>query len=92
MVPQAVERGMQPLVDLAVDDLVARTGCGAEQVTLVRADPVTWPDRSMGCPVPGMRYEQVPVDVALIVLRLLAVEYRYHCGGRRSPFLCTTTG
>ena len=83
---------MQVLVDVAVADLATRAGVPADAITVVRVEAVTWPDPSLGCPMPGMRYEQVPVDGALIVLAVGSVEYDYHSGGSRPPFLCTTKG
>jgi len=83
---------MQVLVDVAVADLATRAGVPADAITVVRVEAVTWPDRSLGCPMPGMRYEQVPIDGALIVLAVDSVEYDYHSGGSRPPFLCTTKG
>jgi hypothetical protein len=90
--PSSVPPGVQGLVDVAVADLATRAGVPADAITVVRIEAVTWPDRSLGCPVPGMRYEQVPVDGALIVLAVDSVEYDYHSGGSRPPFLCTTKG
>lgn len=92
MTRQPAADALRTLVDMAVHDLVERTRCSVEDVTVVSAEPVTWPDRSLGCARQGMRYEQVPVDGALIVLRHDAVVYRYHSGGSHRPFLCTTTG
>jgi hypothetical protein len=89
---ESVPPGVQGLVDVAVADLAARTGVSADEITVVRFEAVTWPDRSLGCPMPGMRYEQVPVDGALIVLAIGSAEYDYHSGGSRPPFLCTTKG
>ena len=45
-----------------------------------------------GVPLPDMRYEQVPTDGSLIVLSVDGAAYRYHSGGSRPPFLCTTKG
>jgi hypothetical protein len=88
----SVPPGLQGLVDVAVADLAARTGVSADDIRVVRVEAVTWPDRSLGCPISGMRYEQVPVDGALIVLAIDSGEYEYHSGGSRPPFLCTTKG
>lgn len=77
------------IVDLAIQDLSARLGVSAEQITVESAETVTWPDAALGCPQPDMRYAQVPQDGARVVLRAGGTSYRYHTGGQRSePFLC----
>jgi hypothetical protein len=88
----SVGAGFEPLVRVAVADLASRLGVTEADVVVVSTEAVTWPDRSMGCPLPDMRYEQVPTDGALIVLSVDGVPYSYHSGGSRPPFLCTTKG
>ena len=51
-----------------------------EDITVVKALAVTWPDRSLGCPEPGMAYIQVQVDGALVVLEAGGRRYEYHGG------------
>ena len=87
-----VDPGCRLLVLVAVADLADRLGVAESDVVVVSTESVTWPDRSMGCPLPDMRYEQVPADGALIVLSVDGAMYRYHSGGSRAPFLCTTKG
>lgn len=77
-----------PLVVQAIADLGHRESADAAEIELLRFEEVVWPDGSMGCPHPGMRYRQVPQDGALIVLRLRGREYHYHSGGNQPPFLC----
>jgi hypothetical protein len=78
----------EEIVLLAREDLAARLGVPVDQVELVDAEPVTWPDASLGCPRPDMRYKQVPQDGLLIRLRAQGREYEYHSGANRGPFLC----
>jgi len=80
--------GMQRLVDQAVADLARRLSVPADHVALVSAAAVVWPDSSLGCPQPGMRYKQVPEDGARIVLEARGRTYAYHNGGSRGLFLC----
>ncbi len=81
---------LQPLVDQAKSDLARRLEVPTEQIELVEAKPVVWPDSSLGCPQPGMEYKQVPEDGALIILQVEGIKYRYHSGGSRELFLCET--
>jgi len=85
----SVEPGLRPSVARAVEDLAARTSVDPAAITVVSAKLVVWPDTSLGCPQPGMRYLQVPQDGALIELAVAGRSYRYHMGGNRiQPFLC----
>ncbi len=51
-------------------------------------EDVTWPDGSLGCPQPGMRYTQALVSGSLIVLEANGLFYEYHSGGGGDPFYC----
>jgi len=83
--------GMEPLVDQAKKDLAQRLSILVNQIELIRAESVTWPDASLGCPLPGMAYKQVPEDGALIILQAEGINYEYHTGGNRGLFLCEST-
>ncbi|WP_433158651.1 hypothetical protein [Kribbella sp. CA-247076] len=76
-------------IEQAKADLVKRLGIEANQVTVVSAGEVTWPDGSLGCPEPGMNYTQALVPGSRVVLEAGGKEYHYHSGGTRPPFLCT---
>ncbi len=64
----------------AVEDLAARVGVDADAVTVVSARAVTWPDSSLGCPQPGMRYLPRVVDGSLVELEVAGARYRYTGG------------
>jgi hypothetical protein len=84
-----IEPSLERIVGRAVADLSARLGVPSDEIAVVTAELVTWPDTSLGCPQPDMRYAQVPQDGARIHLRAGGVLYRYHTGGQRlEPFLC----
>ncbi len=44
-------------------------GIDPSQLTVTRAEPVTWPDSSLGCPQPGIQYLQVLTPGYRIELR-----------------------
>ena len=48
-----------------------------DQVTVQSAEPVTFPDGSLGCPVPGMAYTQHVVDGYKIVALAAGTTYDY---------------
>lgn len=83
-----VDPGLLPWAQSAVQDLARRLGVPVEQVTVVALGAVTWSDRSCGCPQPGMRYPQVPVDGAYARLEAGGRSWHYHGGRGRDPFLC----
>jgi hypothetical protein len=83
-----IESGMQSLIDAAIADLMKRLSVTQDEIEVVSAQSVVWPDKGLGCPAPGMQYLQVQVDGFRIVLRAHDQLYAYHGGGGRGPFLC----
>jgi len=83
-----IDTGLKPFIDQAAADLATRLGVPASDITTHAAVLVVWPDASVGCPQPTMRYAQVPTDGSIIELAYEATFYRYHSGGSRGPFLC----
>ncbi|HSD83513.1 MAG TPA: hypothetical protein VLG46_06630, partial [Anaerolineae bacterium] len=83
-----VESGLQPLVDKAIADLAQRLSIDRKTIVVVNAQSVVWPDRSMGCPQPGMLYPQVLAEGFRIELHAGNRAYAYHGGQGRDPFLC----
>lgn len=80
--------GLESLIQQAVRDLAARLSIPEDQIQLVSAEAVVWPDASLGCPQPEMAYIQIPFDGSLIILRAGERTYEYHAGGKRGLFLC----
>jgi hypothetical protein len=79
---------LQSFVEPARADLARRLGVGAASIELIEARSVVWPDRSLGCPQPGVEYPQVRQEGLLIRFRVGGRVYQYHGGGGRAPFLC----
>jgi hypothetical protein len=77
-----------PVVAAAIDDLARRLGAPPEDIEVLSAEEVTWPDGSLGCPEPGMSYTQALVNGAKVVLRYEDRVYVYHAGADAKPFLC----
>jgi hypothetical protein len=92
MIPTAyVPPELQRWVDLARADLGERLAIDVDKIVVVEVSEVVWPDASLGCPQPEMRYTQVLVDGLLIRLAVGDQVYAYHSGGSRDPFLCEQT-
>ena len=77
-----------PLVAGAITDLAQRLSIDETEITLVSFENVTWNNGSLGCPQPGMMYTQALVDGTKIVLSANNLQFNYHAGGNRGPFLC----
>lgn len=80
-----------PQVEMAIADLAERLSIGADRISLREARGVTWPDTSLGCPQPGMAYNQVLTPGLMIRLSAGGQMYSYQSGGGREPFLCEQT-
>jgi hypothetical protein len=87
-VPGPVEPGLEGLVAQAKSDLADWLSIPVEQIEVLEARAVVWPDGSLGCPQPDMDYTQVPRDGVLIRLTVGPNVYNYHGGGGRDLFLC----
>ena len=85
---QPIDPTLQPFVDTAVSDLAMRLSIDRSAIEVVSAQSVVWPDRSLGCPQPGLAYLQVQADGYRIELRVTGKVYSYHGGEGRGPFLC----
>ena len=84
-----IHPGLASRVAIAVADLSERLGVPESEIEVISAQPVVWPDASLGCPEPGMQYAQVTTDGALIELGSDGTTYSYHMGGSTyEPFLC----
>ncbi len=77
-VPPVVGEAPADVVAAARADLAGSIGseaAGAAEVA--RSEAVTWPDGSLACRVPGVFYEQVPVDGYQVVFALDGTQYDY---------------
>jgi hypothetical protein len=83
-----VEPQLEALVEQARQDLAARLSLDPEEIRVIEARAVTWPDSSLGCPEPGRMYLQVLTPGYRIVLEAQGRRYAYHAGRGGSPFLC----
>ena len=86
--PTPYSPNMEDLVTRAKQDLAARLPFPIDRIEVLEATSVVWPDASLGCPRPDMRYKQVQVDGVLIRLQAGRQVYEYHGGGSRGLFLC----
>lgn len=59
-----------PMVAQAIADLAARLDIAPDVIDVIRVEEVEWPDGSLGCPQPDMRYPQVLVNGSFIQLQV----------------------
>jgi hypothetical protein len=63
-------------------------GVDPSLLTVTSAEPVTWPDSSLGCPQPGIQYLQMLTPGYRIELHGAQGDYLVHVAGNRS-IVCT---
>ena len=84
-----VTTDLQSMIQAALADAARRAKADAAAApTLVHAEKVTWPDGSLGCPMPGRVYTMALVPGYRIRIQSGAAQLDYHAAERGSPFLC----
>lgn len=68
----------QPLIDLAVQMLVRKTGIPPDQIHVLQVTAVTWRDASLGCPKPGVDYIRLETPGYNILLEARGNTYPFH--------------
>lgn len=87
--PTPADSGLQNLIDKATADLAQRLTISANEIILLEAMSVVWPDSSLGCPQEGMAYAQVLTPGYLIRLEYAGNKFEYHAGKDASITYCT---
>jgi hypothetical protein len=86
--PTPADTGIQNLIEKAKEDLAQRLAVSANEINLVEATSVTWPDSSLGCPQKGMVYTQVLTSGYLILLEANGNMYEYHANRNTYVIFC----
>jgi hypothetical protein len=86
--PLPVDAGLQNLIEKAKADLANRLAVSANEISLIEATSVTWPDSSLGCPQEGMVYTQVLTPGYLILLEHGGTAFEYHASSRDTIVTC----
>lgn len=79
---------LQAAVQAALADASRRTALASSALKLARAEAVTWPDGSLGCPKPGMLYTQALVPGYRIRIQAAGRAMDYHASARGALVLC----
>jgi hypothetical protein len=69
------------ITDPIIAEIAGLAGVPVDQVVVVSAEAVTFPDGGLGCPQPGMAYTQVLVDGYKVVATAAGKTYDYRGTG-----------
>ncbi len=83
-----MDSDLQAMVGAALADAARRAVPGSAAPTVLRAERVTWPDGSLGCPQPGRMYTMALVPGYRIRVRSGDAVLDYHAALRGAPVLC----
>jgi hypothetical protein len=76
--PRLAHPSPEPLVALATADAARQTQADQSDVRIVQVEAREWPDRSLGCPRPGLGYAQAITPGYLIVVESRGRRLEYH--------------
>ena len=80
----AMPQANEPAEQRAIQALASQLEIAASDITVVRAEPHTWPDSSMGCGKPGTLAMQVITEGHAVILAAQGKEYRVHVANGRA--------
>lgn len=86
--PETPVLDVENLTEAAIYDLSRRLHTTEDNIEVVEAGLVQWPDGSIGCPEEGQMYTQAIVDGARILLSSAGRIYDYHAGSSGEVFIC----
>jgi len=89
-----MEEGMaqQDAMDLARTTLARALGCASDDVTVIEAEAVEWPDSALGCPQAGMMYMQMITPGYRVTLEHDGQRYQVHTDDGRRAVRCDGVG
>jgi len=80
--------GLEILIEKAKADLAQKLTVSVDEINLMEATAVTWPNASLGCPQEGMAYAEVLTPGYLILLEYRDNTFEYHASGRDTIVTC----
>ena len=60
----------------------------SDEIQIIDAEPMVWPNGGLGCPAEGVAYAEVQVEGMLITLEAEGKTFTYHTDGGRNFALC----
>lgn len=82
------DEALQEATEQAVADAADATGVAPDDITVVAAERVTWPDGALGCPEGDEMYTQALVEGYRIELDADGQTRHYHGQDGDAPFHC----
>ncbi len=82
------DNAQQELMGRILADAAARTGFSRSALIIIQDLAMTWPDGSLGCPLPGVMYTQAPVAGYHILVQAGDAVLDYRATSRGSFVLC----
>jgi hypothetical protein len=79
---------VENMVQLSVDKLSQQLNINADQIVVMKVNPVIWRDASLGCPKPGIDYARVETPGYNITLQAGGKVYNYHTNETNRAVLC----
>jgi hypothetical protein len=79
---------VEKFIALASADLAKRLSIATDQISLINAAPITWPNAALGCPQPGKTYAAGRVPGYQIVLAAQHQQHQYHTDLLGRVLLC----
>lgn len=76
------------LIEAAARDLNTLTDVPVDEIKLISAVAVTWPNGGLGCPEEGMSYTEAQVEGMMVILGAGGKEFTYHTDGGNQFVLC----
>ncbi len=76
------------LTQVIIADLAHRLELDPQLITVIDAQPVTWPDAGLGCPKRGVMYIQKLTDGYIVQLEANGQRYEYHTDTDQNIVLC----
>jgi hypothetical protein len=80
---------VEEIISLIRADLAAHLSLDSEQIHVISAESVLWPDTALGCPRSGEVYPQQAVPGYQVLLEANEHEYLYHTDTEKNIVLCT---
>lgn len=78
----------QEIIEAAARDLNVQTDVPVDEIELVSAAHVIWPNGGLGCPEEGMAYAEVQIEGMFITLRAGNQTHTYHTDATNQFVLC----
>ena len=78
----------EAFLDAILEEAASLSSVDVDQILVIRAEAVTWPNGALGCPEPGMMYTQALVNGYWVVVQAGGQNYDFRIGSTGDFRLC----